>query len=62
MRQRVSGSAASTCALFDKTQHPVNATVTVAGNTYRCVTVLDENLNRTGAAWTPVSSEPATGR
>lgn len=50
------------CVLSDKTEHLVSTTVTVAGRTYRCVTVLDENLNRVGAAWTPEFVARANGR
>lgn len=63
MRKRISGDIPVTCLLAaDKTEHLVNRTVTVAGKTYRCVSVLDEHLTRVGAAWTPVSPEPANAR
>jgi hypothetical protein len=62
MRKLKSDAISRSCFLADKTEHLVNTTVTVAGKTYRCVTVLDENLNRIGEAWTPVSTEPANGR
>jgi hypothetical protein len=54
MRKRISGEAPVTCRLADKTEHLVTTTVAVGGKTYRCVTVLDENFNPVGAAWTPV--------
>jgi hypothetical protein len=46
------------CVLPDKTERPVNTAVTVAGRTYRCVEVLDENFQRRGVAWTPVAPQP----
>ena len=58
MRKRISGDIPDTCVLFDKTEHRVNTTVTVAAKTYRCVTVLDQNLQRIGEAWTPVQQQP----
>jgi hypothetical protein len=54
MRKRISGGIPVTCVLADKTKYLVDTTVAVAGKTYRCVTVLDENLQPSGAAWTPV--------
>jgi hypothetical protein len=54
MRKRISGELVAACVLADKTQHLVDTIVAVAGKTYRCVTVLDENLRPSGAAWTPV--------
>ena len=54
MRKRISGDIPVTCVLADKTQYRVDTTVAVAGKMYRCVTVLDENLQPSGAAWTPV--------
>ena len=54
MRKRISGDIPVTCVLADKTQYLVDTTVAVAGKTYRCVRVLDENLQPSGAAWTPV--------
>ena len=43
-----------TCRLADKTDHLVTTAVAVGGKTYRCVTMLDENFETVGAAWTPV--------
>jgi hypothetical protein len=43
-----------TCVLSDKREFLVDTSVAVGGKTYRCVTVLDENLKPAGAAWTPV--------
>jgi len=54
MRKRISGDAAVTCRLADKTEHLVTTTVAVGGKTYRCVTVVNENFSPIGAAWTPV--------
>jgi hypothetical protein len=54
MRKRISGETPATCVLADKTTYLVGTTVALAGKTYRCVTVLDENLKPSGAAWTPV--------
>jgi hypothetical protein len=54
MRKRVSGDTSVTCRLADKTEHLVSTTVALSGKTYRCVTVLNENFNPVGAAWTPV--------
>jgi hypothetical protein len=63
MRKHVRGIAAGgapvsadtpVCILSDKTVHRVNTTATIAGKAYRCVTVLDENLEPAGTAWTPV--------
>jgi hypothetical protein len=54
MRKRISGETPVTCRLADKTEHLVTTTVAVGGKTYRCVTVLNENFNPVGAAWTPV--------
>ena len=58
MRKRISGKAPETCRLADKTEHLVTTAVAVGGRTYRCVTVLDENFNALGAAWTPVLEQP----
>ena len=58
MRKRISSETPATCRLADKTEHLVTTAVAVAGKTYRCVTVLDENLKSAGAAWTPVQQEP----
>lgn len=44
------------CVLPDKVERAVNATVTVDGRTYRCVEVLDENLQPRGVAWTSASA------
>jgi hypothetical protein len=54
MRERAGGKPVGTCRLADKTDHPVGTTVAAAGKTYRCVTVLDENFDAVGAAWTMV--------
>ena len=54
MRKQISGETPVTCPLADKTEHLVTTTVAVGGKTYRCVTVLNENFNPVGAAWTPV--------
>ena len=54
MRKRIAGETAATCRLADKTEHLVTTEVSLGGRTYRCVTVLDENLIPAGAAWTPV--------
>ena len=53
MRKRVSGDTAVTCRLADQTEHLVSTTVAVGGKTYRCVTMLNENFDPVGAAWTP---------
>jgi hypothetical protein len=66
MRQRMSaGSAAPmdrpdamNCVLPNGSERAVNTTVTVDGRTYRCVEVLDQNFQRRGVAWTPVSPQP----
>jgi len=58
MRKRISGETPVTCRLADKTEHLVTTEVAVGGRTYRCVTVLDENFNAVGAAWTPVLEQP----
>lgn len=58
MRQRISGTPTAPCRLADKTEHPISTTVAFAGRTYRCVTVLDENFNPVGAAWTAVDPQP----
>ena len=65
MLRRIGGSAATSdrvdavnCVLPDKTERAVNTTFTVDGRTYRCVDVLDQNLQRRGVAWTPVSPQP----
>ena len=50
--------ASAKCVLPDKTEHGVNLTVWVKGQAYRCVEVLDENLQPRGVAWTPVSLQP----
>ena len=63
MLRRIRGSADTTgadtmnCA-GPVTEHPVNTTVTVEGRTYRCIAVLDQNFQRRGVAWTPVSPQP----
>ena len=44
---------ANNCVLPDKAERPVNTTVTFEGRTFRCVEVLDENLQRRGVAWSP---------
>ena len=54
MRKKISGETAATCRLADKTEHLVTTEVALGGKTYRCVTVLNENLIPAGAAWTPV--------
>ena len=54
MRERISGETTVTCRLADKTEHLVRTTVALAGKTYRCVTVLNENFSPVGAAWTAV--------
>ena len=54
MRKRISGDAPVTCRVADKTEFLVTTAVALGGKTYRCVTVLDENFNPVGAAWTPV--------
>ena len=54
MRKRISGETSATCRLADKTEHLVTTEVALGGKTYRCVTVLNENLIPAGAAWTPV--------
>jgi hypothetical protein len=46
-----------TCFLPDKTEHLVETTVTVEGRTYRCVDILDRQLQSSGVAWTPVSPD-----
>jgi hypothetical protein len=63
MLARISGGSTATtqrvdamCALPDKSERAVNATVAVDVRTYRCVEVLDQNLQPLGAAWTSVSA------
>jgi hypothetical protein len=47
------------CVLQDKTERAVNTTFTeLDGRTYRCVVVVDQNFQRRGVAWTPVSPQP----
>ena len=58
MRQRMSAEPTATCRLADKTAHLISTTVAFAGKTYRCVTVLNENFNPVGAAWTAVDPQP----
>lgn len=48
------GRAALRCVLPDKTEHAVDATVTVRGRMYECVETFDQNLQPSGAVWTPV--------
>lgn len=54
MRKKISGETSPTCRLADRTEHLLTTEVALGGKTYRCVTVLDENLKPAGAAWTPV--------
>ena len=54
MRKKISGETSATCRLADKTEHVLTTEVALGGKTYRCVTVLNENLIPAGAAWTPV--------
>jgi hypothetical protein len=56
---------ATNCVLPDKTEHAVTTAVTVDGRTYRCVEVLEPNVQlrglawaRRGVAWTLISPEP----
>jgi hypothetical protein len=57
MLRRIGGSAATTaqadmrCVLPDKSEHVVNVTVTVDGSMYRCIEVLDRDLQPRGVAW-----------
>jgi hypothetical protein len=59
MRKRIGGggTAVTNCVLPDKTERPVNTTVTVDGKSYRCVDVLDQNFQWIGVGWTPVSPQ-----
>jgi hypothetical protein len=58
MRQRMSDAPTATCRLADKSEHLISTTVAFSGRTYRCVTVLNENLNAVGAAWTTIDPQP----
>ena len=58
-RIALAGLNPARCVLPDSTTElSVNSAVTVEGKTYRCVEVLNNNFQRIGVAWTPVSSQP----
>ena len=42
-----------TCGLPDKTRRPVNTTATFQGKLYRCVPMLNDELEWIGVRWTP---------
>jgi hypothetical protein len=52
------------CAFRDATERAVNTTVDVDGSTYRCVQVLDSNLQPTGLGWVrmPAAAQQPAGR
>jgi hypothetical protein len=54
----MSDAPTATCRLADKSEHLISTTVAFSGRTYRCVTVLNENLNAVGAAWTTIDPQP----
>lgn len=41
-----------TCGFPDKTRHPVNTTARFQGKAYRCVPMLNDELEWIGVAWT----------